>query len=119
MAHKKKRSLQAIEDFYYQQGLRGGALRKATQNDKEYLAILQARRRKLTRSAVVKPADKKKYILSTDTDLEILNIIYELEKKKLSEQDKILMNLVRSQLEHDWRVPLLALLSQLLKKYKK
>lgn len=117
MAHKKKKSLQAIEDYYYQKGLRGDKLRKATQNDGEYMKILKKRWSKLTKNFPVKSADRKRYILSTDQDYQILGIIYKLEHKKLSDKDKALVKLVRTQLEHHWRTPVLKFLNKLLKKY--
>ncbi len=117
MAYKKQKSLQAIEDFYYQKGLRGDKLRKATQNDREYMEILKKRWLKLTKNFPVKPQDRKRYILSTDRDYEILGKIYNLERKKLSGKDKILVKLVRTQLEHHWRTPILKFLNKLLKKY--
>ena len=94
-------------------------MRKATENDEEFMQILRKRWLKLTKKFVVKPSDRKKYILSSDQDYEILGRIYELEKKKLSAKDKALINLVRTQLEHHWRTPIIKFLNRLLKKYSK
>ena len=66
----------------------------------------------------VKPEDKKKYLLLEDQDYEILEKIYKLEKKQLSSEDKKLVKLLRTQLERDWRTPLVKFLDRLLKKYK-
>lgn len=112
-----KGSPQAIEDYYYRKGLRGSRLRKATENDKEYIKILRKRWLKLTKRFSIKPKDRKKYILSTDEDYEILGKIYELEQKKLSDKDRALVKLIRTQLEHHWRTPILKFLNSLLKKY--
>ena len=116
MAHKKK-SLQAIEDYYYQKGLRSGKLRKATEEDREYMRILRQRWLKLTKKFRVRPIDKKRYVLSTDQDYEILDKIYQLEQERLSDTDKALVRLVRTQLEHHWRTPIRKLLDTLLRKY--
>jgi len=117
MANKKQVSLQAIEDYYYQKGLRGDKLRKATENDKEFIQALKERRLKLTKALSIKSKDRKKYILSTDDDYEILGKIYKLEKKNLSKEDNELLKLARTQLEHDWRVTINEFLDKLLKKY--
>lgn len=112
-----KKSLQAIEDYYYRKGLRGDALRKATEQDSEYLTILKEKRSRLTKQFKVRPEDKRRYVLSTDTDYEIIGKIYELERRKLSTQDRELVKLIRTQLEHHWRTPILKFLNQLLRRY--
>src|SRR3989338_5628290 len=117
MTHKKQRSLQVIEDYYYRKGLRGQRLRKATQNDREYMQILKRRWSKLTKKFLVRPIDRKRYVLSTDQDYEILGKIYRLERRKLSDKDKTLLKLIRTQLEHHWRTPILRSLNKLLRKY--
>lgn len=114
-----KQSLQAIEDYYYRKGLRGSKLRRATEKDREYMRILKNRWSKLTKKFPVKTRDRKKYILSTDQDYEILSKIYELERNKLSDKDKALVRLIRTQLEHHWRTPIIAFLNQLVAKYRK
>ncbi|MBI2096566.1 MAG: hypothetical protein HYT40_00165 [Candidatus Sungbacteria bacterium] len=63
--------------------------------------------------------DKKKYILKERRDYQILEMIYLLEKRKLSLEDKKIVNLIRTQLEDDWRKPLLKFLNKLAKKYNK
>ncbi len=67
----------------------------------------------------VKTQDKKRYVLKEDRDYEILGLVYELEKCKLSAEDKRMVALVRTQLEYDWRKPLLKCLNRFLRKYKK
>ena len=88
----REKSLQAIEDYYFRKGLRGDKLRKATQNDREYVKILKKRWSKLTEQFPVKSQDRKKYVLSTDQDYEILGKIYKLEQKRLSNNDKVLLD---------------------------
>lgn len=61
--------------------------------------------------------DKKRYVLKEDRDYQILGEIYKLEKCKLSAEDKRMVELIRTQLEYDWRKPLLKTLDQLVKKY--
>lgn len=113
-----KKSLQKIEDYYINKGLRGDKLRQALFRDRDYKKILNERKRKLTKKFKVKPKEKKQYVLSTDQDYEILQKIYQLEKKKLSKEEKKIVNLIRTQLERDWRTSLIKFLDQLLKKYK-
>lgn len=67
----------------------------------------------------ITPKEKRKYVLSTDKDHEILNKIHQLERLKLSLEDKKLIRFIRTQLELDWRSPIIKLLDSLLKKYKK
>ena len=61
--------------------------------------------------------DKKKYSLTDKDDLVILQQIYRLEKKRLSVEDKKLVKFIRTQLEPEWRVPIIKFLDKLLKKY--
>lgn len=63
--------------------------------------------------------DKKKYILAKKEDFIILDKIYQLEAKKLSAEDKKLVKFIRTQLERDWRSPIIDFLDRLLKKYGK
>ncbi|HJX50306.1 hypothetical protein A3K73_00340 [Candidatus Pacearchaeota archaeon RBG_13_36_9] len=64
-------------------------------------------------------SEKKKYVLKEKRDLEILGKCKALEKKKLSKSDKILVKLIKTQLEDDWRNPLLKAVNKLVKKYEK
>ena len=113
-----RRSLQEIEDYYVNKGLKGQKLREALENDKDFLLILGKRKKQLKSNFRVKAKDKKEYVLSTNSDYEILEKIYRLEKERLSEKDKKLVRLIRTQLRHDWRSPLINELNQLLKRYK-
>ena len=61
-------------------------------------------------------AEKKRYVLKDKKDLIILQKIKELEKKKLNKEDKDIIKLIRTQLEKEWRNPLIKYLNKLLKK---
>ncbi len=115
---KKFKSLQEIEDFYVRLGYRGNKLREALSKDKEYQRLLKERKQKLTKQFKVTSREKKKYVLSTDADFEILGKCKQLEKLKLTKEDKFLVKLIKSQLEDDWRKSLIQTLNKLLKKYK-
>lgn len=114
----KKKSLQSIEDFYFDLGYRSEKFRVALKKDKEYQKLLKEKKQKIAKKVEVSSTDKKKYVLATDADLEILSLCNALAKKKLIENDKQLVALIKSQLLDDWRSPLLKALNQLLKKYK-
>lgn len=112
-----EQSLQKIEDYYFGKGLRGEDLREAVEADKTYQKILSARRKTLTKKFGVTEEDARKYVLSTDEDWEILGKIYQLEKKKLTAEDEKFITFLRTQLEHDWRAPIVQVLDGLIKKY--
>lgn len=116
---KTKSQLQRIEDFYIRQGYDGERLRKKLIRDKEYQKLLKAKKQKLTNKFKINPIEKKKYVLSTDSDFIILNKCKKLEKKKLDKRDKQIINLIKNQLEEDWRTPLIKYLNKLLRKYLK
>jgi hypothetical protein len=61
-------------------------------------------------------ADKKKYALVTKLDSEILIRIKKLEKKKLSKEDKRMLKFIKTQLEYNWRKPLVKELEKIEKK---
>lgn len=63
--------------------------------------------------------DKKRYVLGEKRDYKILETIYKLEKKEISAEDKKILNLIRTQLKHDWRKPLIKFLDGLAKKYRR
>ncbi len=107
-------SISAIQHTFIIQGLRGEKLRQAIENNKEYQRIMKRRASKL----VIK--NKKvsgKYVMSVDDDYEIMNLISKLENKKLSKSDREVIKLLKTQLEHDWRLPLKKFLEKLLKQY--
>jgi len=64
-------------------------------------------------------SEKKKYALSTDADFEILHQCKQLQKYKLTAVDAELVKLIKSQLEDDWRKPLIKALNRLQGKYRK
>ena len=62
-------------------------------------------------------AERKKYVLSTKKDIYMLATCKELESKILSPEDKRLCRLIKSQLEEDWRKPLIKIIKDIAKKY--
>lgn len=60
----------------------------------------------------------KKYVLKEERDFEILDKCKQLEKKRLTKEDKFWVRFLKTQLEDDWRKPLLRVLNGLLRKYK-
>jgi len=62
--------------------------------------------------------EKKKYMLPTDADFEILAKCKQLEKSNLTDDDRVFVNFIKTQLEEDWRKPLLKMLNKLLKNTK-
>lgn len=114
-----KKSLQQIEDYYIRKGFTGDKLRKDLENDKEYQKILAERKTRLTQKFKITPREKKRYVLSTNQDYEILAKIHWLEKQKLSPEDKRFIKFIHSQLELDWRSSIMRWLNNILKKYKK
>lgn len=65
----------------------------------------------------VNKPDRKKYVLKTKKDIDILFLCKQLEKSRLSKSDKSLVALIKSQLEKDWRKHLMKKLIELHKKY--
>lgn len=65
------------------------------------------------------PEEKKKYALPTELDFEIMFKIQQLEKLNLSKEDKFLVEFIKSQLEYDWRTPLVKELDKVSAKYNK
>lgn len=61
--------------------------------------------------------EKKKYVLSTKADYEILDKIKKLEKLKLNRNEKEMVKFLRTQLEKNWRKSVLNLLNLLLKRH--
>lgn len=111
-----KKSLQKIEDYYIRKGFRGDNLRKVLEKDKEYQKILSERKKRLTQKFKINLKEKGKYVLSTDEDYEILGKIHQLEKRKLSSENKRIIDFIKTQLQLDWRTPIIKLLNNLLKK---
>ena len=110
-----KKSLQGIQDFYVDLGYKGERLRGALLKDKEYQKLLRERKQKLAKRFLDKT--EKKYVLSTNQDFESLEKIKSLEKLRLTKEDNLLVKFIRSQLELEWRKPILKELDRISKKY--
>ncbi|MBI3051441.1 hypothetical protein HYY74_03210 [Candidatus Woesearchaeota archaeon] len=63
-------------------------------------------------------AEKRKYVLRTAEDREILAKCKALEALRLSRSDKLTVKLIKSQLIREWRNPLIKKLNQIARKYK-
>lgn len=111
------KSLQQIEDFYINQGYRKNKLREILNRDKGYKKIINERKKKLTNQFNIANKEREKYVLSTDSDFEILAKCKKLEKRRLSKGDKEIVKLIKTQLEYDWRILLINYLNKLAKKY--
>lgn len=111
-------NLSEIEDSYVEKGFRGRRLEKTLAADKHYQQLLHEKRRGTKK--LWKVASKKqlrKYPLPTKQDFEILSLANKLAEQKLSKQDAEIVELVLSQLEHDWRKHLQQKLRKMEKKY--
>ena len=62
-------------------------------------------------------SEKRKYVLSIKLDYEILEKCKQLEKLSLDNNDKAFVRFARTQLEKDWRTPLLKKLNDIFRKY--
>lgn len=62
--------------------------------------------------------EKRKYVLKESRDFEILGKCRMLQKKKLAGEDKLMVKFILTQLEDDWRKPLLEATNKLVNKYK-
>ncbi|MBI4281537.1 hypothetical protein HY625_01810 [Candidatus Uhrbacteria bacterium] len=62
-------------------------------------------------------AERKRYVLGETRDYVILAKLKFLASQRLSKTNRMILRLLRTQLEHDWRKPLIKFLDQLLKKY--
>lgn len=111
------KSLQHIEDHYLTQGLKGDTLRKALENDTEYQKLLEERKAAVRNKYDVTQQEEREYLLPNEEDYEILSTVKTLESKSLSDCDREIIELVKSQLRDDWRAPLLEKLKQLTQKY--
>lgn len=65
----------------------------------------------------ISAAERKRYVLSNYKDFEVLSKCKYLEKSGLKAEDKILVRLIKSQLQDDWRSPLVKMLNALKRKY--
>lgn len=66
---------------------------------------------------LIKPRDKKKLRMDEKRDYQILKKVYQLEKRKLTREQKELVTFLKTQLEDDWRAPLIKYLNKLLKRF--
>lgn len=112
-----KQSLQSIEDFYVAKGMQGEQLRNALAADKEYQAILGERKAQIKSKFGITEQEEGELLLPNETDYQILSMIKTLEKYDLSDEDKEIVSLIKSQLLDDWRTPLIDKLNKLLDKY--
>ncbi|MBU0979424.1 MAG: hypothetical protein KJ709_01340 [Nanoarchaeota archaeon] len=62
---------------------------------------------------MINEKEKEKYLLFEKRDTAILEMIHELEKADLSDYEEFLVSWTRTQLEKDWRKPLLQILELL------
>ena len=114
----KRRSLQKIQDFYEEMGYKGDKLRKVLEKDKEWVNLVKERRGRASKKIKLTKVEQKRYVISTSEDYEIMRKIKQIEKLKLSNDERFFISLLKTQLEDDWRKPLIKGLDQLLKKYK-
>jgi hypothetical protein len=113
----KKKSLQEIEDLYKNQGCRGDKLRKILAKDKEWIKLYKERQQRLNKSFPLTKTEQK-YVMSTNEDYEILRKVKQLEKLKLTREEKFLVFLIKTQLEFGWRKYLIQTLNKILRKHK-
>ncbi len=111
------KSLQQIDDYYLSQGLTGEALRSALEEDGEYQKLLKERKALIRNKYGITEEEEKEYLLPNEDDYEILSIIKTLENENLSENDKNVVKLIKTQLREDWREPLIDRLKEILQKY--
>ena len=63
--------------------------------------------------------EKKKYAVKEKTDLKIFIKIKKLKNKKLNKEDKRMLRFIKTQIEWDWRKPLVKELNKIEKNSKK
>ena len=63
--------------------------------------------------------EKKKYAVKEKTDLKIFIKIKKLKNKKLNKEDKRMLRFIKTQIEWDWRKPLIKELNKIEKNSKK
>lgn len=111
------RSLQQIGDFYLSQGFKGEELRKALAEDFEFQQLLKEKKAEIRDKFGITKEEEKEFLLPNGEDYEVLSIVKNLESKDLSDNDREIVTLIKTQLRADWREPLLAKLKGLLQKY--
>jgi hypothetical protein len=111
------KSLQQIEDYYLTQGLKGEELRIALENDVEFQKLLKERKAEIRNKFNISEEEEKEYLLPNQEDYEILATIKSLEDENLSDHDKEIIDLMKTQLKAEWRKPLIETLQTLMQKY--
>ncbi len=106
-------------DFYIGKGYNGEKLHKVLLKNKDYVKLLHERKQKLTKKISLTKSEAKNYVLSRDEDYTILEKVKLLEKKRLTKEERFLLKLIRTQLEHDWRKRLIKELDKILLRYKR
>lgn len=61
----------------------------------------------------IKPEQEAGYVMGDERDYEILSKLKKLETKTLSEEDKRVVALIKTQLIDDWREPLIRTIDEL------
>ena len=112
-----KRSLQKIEDFYKNKGYSGSELKKILKKDREWVALVKLRKQNISKTFRLTKHEQNKYVMSTNEDYEILQKVKELEKMKLTKEEKEIVSLIKSQLIYDWRGPLLIKLKKIMQRH--
>lgn len=110
------KSLQQIEDYYLSQGFEGEALRNALENDAKFQELLKERKTAIRNKYGI-TEEEKEYLLPDEEDYEILSMVKTLKNKSLSNTDGEIVELIKTQLEDEWRKSLLDKLKQLSQKY--
>lgn len=111
------KSLQQIEDYYLSRGFKGEELRKALERDSEFQQLLKEKKAEIRDKFGVTEEEEKEFLLPNEEDYKVLSIVKNLESKDLSDNDTEIVKMIKTQLQADWREPLLSKLKQLLQKY--
>ncbi len=85
--------------------------------NKEWVRLYKKRQQKLTKRFPLTKTEQRKYVMSTNEDYEILKKVKQLEKLKLTKEEKSLIWLIKTQLDFDWRKYLIRTLNQLIRKH--
>ena len=109
-------TLSSIQDAYYRKGYRGARLRAALARNPAYRRLVTVLR---TESGARSASRRElgRYVLSEAQDMDILQLVKRLERRHLSASERAILRLIRTQLEADWRTPLLRFLRTLDRKY--
>lgn len=72
---------------------------------------------KLFKDFDITEEEKRRYVFDELRDFQILDLCRKLEKLDLSSSDRKAVEMAKSQIEDDWRTPLLTYLQKLLTEY--